>query len=266
MKEVDALTQQLGCRTLRFAGSCTPYPLLNAFAAEIVRTGRTITYTSFAHIRDSDTADFPLLRRSGCVALFFGIESANQPILDRMRKGIAASRIPETIRRTREAGIFPVGSLIFPAPGETAESEAQTLALLGQGLFGSVTLQAPIVAPRTDWFDHPERYGIGFRSPEEYLDATMRWKAKILLPTAFWKPLPVWIDGRSYKGVLQRTGAFARRVTALGVPTSVSDETYLMSLKAGLGVVEFRDAVLGAFFAGDTHTVDALVHRINAAA
>jgi hypothetical protein len=266
MREVGALAERHRVRTFRFAGSCTPYSLLNRFAAELAGTRTDLAYASFGHIRGIEEADLPLLRRSGCLALFFGLESGSQPVLDAMRKHVRAEWIPEAIRRTQEAGIFAVGSLIYPAPGDTPETARATLDLLAQRRPSSVTLQAPIVAPRTDWFDHPERYGIRFRSRDHYVDAALRWKVKLLLPPSLWKPLPVRFDGRRYRAVLKQTTWMAGELRALGIPLSISDENYLMSVRAGLAVEEFREEAQRAFFTGEPDRIGALVARINATA
>jgi len=92
----------------------------------------------------------------------------------------------------------------------------------------------------------------------------MVWKIKLVLPPSFWDPLPVWIDGHNYRQVLRKAMAFSRRLAALGIPTAISDETYLMSVKAGMDPVAFRDRILRAFFCGDADDVAALVAAINA--
>jgi anaerobic magnesium-protoporphyrin IX monomethyl ester cyclase len=266
IEEVSLLLRQPGCRTFRFAGSCTPYSLLNGFAAELLNRDMRVEYASFAHIRDSQEADFALMRRSGCLALFFGIESGSQRILDRIiHKGIKVDEIAQTIRRVKAAGIFAVGSLIHPAPGEDAESEAQTLRVLAEERPDAVTLQAPVVAPRTEWFESPEQHGVRIDDRERYLDAAMEWKIKLVLPASFWTPLPVRIDGKSYRSILKQTVRFSRRLAELGVPTAISDETYLMSRKCGMDPVAFRDEVVRAFFCGDGDTIAAFTARINLA-
>jgi len=263
IKEIRTLDERYGYRVFRFAGSCTPYSLLNQFAAEVTAQGLPVRYASFAHVRDSEEADFQAIRKSGGLALFFGIESGSQRILDAMRKRIRAERIVETLRSSKAAGIFTVGSIIFPAPGEDAASEEETISLLREAKPDSLMLQAPIVAPRTDWFNSPEKYGIRFRSKEEYLNVAMTWKIRIQLPPKFWSPMPIWIDGRPYRRTLSKTGGFARRLVELGIPTSITDETYLMSMRAGLPAVFFRDATLAAFFAGDAGSLQALVRKVN---
>ena len=265
VEEVDRLDRDFGIRAVRFAGSCTPYDLLNNFAAEIVNSGRMISYASFAHIRDAKEADFGLLRRSGCLSLFFGIESGNQDVLNKMRKGIRSREIPGVIGRARRAGIFTVGSLIYPAPGDTAETALETLALMAEEPPDAVTIQAPIVTPRTDWFDRPERYGIRFsRGRDHYLREALKWKLSLLLPPAFWGNLPVAIDGRSYKQVLRETTRFVKQARQAGLTTSFSDDMFLMSVLAGMSVPEFRDKSSAAFFAGDIAAVRELVRSINA--
>lgn len=76
--------------------------------------------------------------------------------------------------------------------------------------------------------------------------------------------MPVWIDGRSYRQVLAKTGRIARRLAELDIPTSITDETYLMSVMSGMEPRAFRDAALSAFFSGDTGTLQRLVSQVNA--
>ena len=266
LREVQRMDKEYGFRAFRFAGSCTPYSLLNEFAREVTRQHIPLRYASFAHIRENEEADFDLIRRSGCVSLFFGIESGSQHILDAMRKRVSVEQIQEAIRRCRKAGIFTVGSLIFPAPGEDAQSEAETLALIPTLGLNSVMLQAPIVAPRTDWFESPEKYGISFENKERYLEVAMSWKIKLQLPPRFWDTLPIRINGQNYRQILTKAGTLGRRIAKMGIPTSISDETYLMSVEAGMEATQFRDKALAAFYAGDTESIGNLVRQINAGA
>ena len=265
IREVRLMEKDWGFHTFRFAGSCTPYSLLNRFAEDVVKQAIPLHYSSFAHIHHSGDADFELIRRSGCVALFFGIESGSQPILNRLQKRITTAEITDTLQRANRAGLFTVGSLIFPAPGDTPETSAETVDLIRGLHLGSITLQPPIVMPRTRWFENPESFGFGIPDVEKYLQAGMTWKAKIQLPPRFWDTLPMTLDGQSYRNMLKRTSAFAKQLAPLGIPTSISDENYLMSKLAGLDPVAFRDRSLAAFYAGDTQVIRDLVVSINRA-
>lgn len=266
LDEILHLRKTLNAHTFRFGGSCTPYALLNAFAAAVLERGEQILYTSFAHVRNHAEADFVRMRQSGCVSLFFGLESGSQTILNRLQKGTRVEQIRAALHEARRAGIFSIGSLIYPCPGETAQTRAETLECLEQERPDALTVQAPVIAPRTDWFENPARYGIRFRNRDDYLARGVHWKLNLLLPVMFWKPLPVSVDGRSYKRVLGETGRFLRETQRRGFLTSVSDDTYLMSVRAEMPVHEFRDASRRAFFVGDAEQAAALADRVNARA
>jgi hypothetical protein len=197
------------------------------------------------------------------MALFFGIESGSQRVLDAMRKGTRREAVPVAIRRAKEAGIFAVGSIIYPSPGDTDETAAETVALLEEARPDALTVQAPIIVPRTDWFERPERYGIALHDRERYLREALACKMNLLLPPAFWPQLPVSVDGQGYRRVLSRTGAFVKRLRDKGYLTSASDDTYLMSVAAGMPVETFRDATARACFAGDAPLMRGLIEKVN---
>jgi len=68
------------------------------------------------------------MRNANCRFIFFGIESANQRILDYYRKKITPHQSQLAVNKAREAGIpFIVGSFIVGAPGETVHEIKNTL-------------------------------------------------------------------------------------------------------------------------------------------
>ena len=264
LAEIANMRDRHGIHAFRFAGSCTPYDLLNRFANEVLARNLDVTYSSFAHVRESESADFRAMRRSGCVALFFGVESGSQEVLDLMGKGVTMEQTERAFANAKAAGVFSVASLIVPAPGDTAETQEETLAALRRMQPDGVSIQPPGVFPRTPWFNHPERYGISLPDPDAYVREILGWKIRVLLPTSFWSDLPVRIDGRRFKSVLGATAEFSRRVAALGLVTSVSDDSVLMSACAKMDVREFRDESRLAFLTGDASRVRHLVEKINA--
>lgn len=66
--------------------------------------------------------------KAGCRCLFFGIESANQRILDYYKKGITPEQSESAVRKARKAGMdIIVGSFIVGAPDETSREIVNTL-------------------------------------------------------------------------------------------------------------------------------------------
>lgn len=264
LNDVEALQRAYGISTFRFAGSCTPYKLLNEFAAEVIRRGTKLMYGSFGHVRHHETADFPRIRKSGCVTLFFGVESGSQRVLDAMNKKVSVDDIEPALRSAMAADIYTVASLIYPAPFDDDESGEETLRRIKSVRPSALAVQPPLVIPRTDWFLHPDRYGIEIKSREAYIRTGMRWKAKNLLPVAFWSPLPVRINGQSFKQVLKKTSAFCKRLEKeADVPVGLSDDIYLMIRRAGMDPIEFRNITRRAFFTGDVPRIRELAGQIN---
>ncbi|MBI5740610.1 MAG: radical SAM protein [Nitrospirae bacterium] len=67
------------------------------------------------------------LKKSGCVMLKLGIESADQGVLDSMQKGIDIKTASLVLKTLKEAGIAAYVYLIFGTPAETLNEARKTL-------------------------------------------------------------------------------------------------------------------------------------------
>jgi radical SAM superfamily enzyme YgiQ (UPF0313 family) len=61
------------------------------------------------------------MKRAGCTAINYGVESADPEILARIKKGITLDQVEETIRMTREAGIKANVFLMIGNPGDSVK-------------------------------------------------------------------------------------------------------------------------------------------------
>ena len=68
-----------------------------------------------------------MMKDAGCIRIFYGIESGDQKILDRVKKKTSLDQILETIRMTQRYEIPCVTSFILGLPGETIESMENTI-------------------------------------------------------------------------------------------------------------------------------------------
>jgi O-antigen biosynthesis protein len=71
-----------------------------------------------------------LMRRAGLVAVYFGVESGSQAVLDLLGKGITLEQTRSAFRWCQELGVKTAASVIVGTPGETPQDLQQTLALL----------------------------------------------------------------------------------------------------------------------------------------
>jgi radical SAM superfamily enzyme YgiQ (UPF0313 family) len=67
------------------------------------------------------------LRRSGCVMLKLGLESGDQEVLDRLKKGIDLETAARVLKSLKSAGISTYVYLLFGTPAESYESARRTL-------------------------------------------------------------------------------------------------------------------------------------------
>ncbi len=77
-----------------------------------------------------DSADFNMfqkMRKAGVIAIFFGIESANQDVLDFYNKKTTVEQGIEAIKTANQAGLITIGFFIIGAPFETDKHIKQNL-------------------------------------------------------------------------------------------------------------------------------------------
>ena len=67
------------------------------------------------------------MKDAGCMAVWFGVESGTQQVLDEMRKGITPGQTMKIFGLLREVGLMPVPNVVLGFPGETKESVWRTI-------------------------------------------------------------------------------------------------------------------------------------------
>lgn len=88
---------------------------------------------------------FHLMRKAGCIHIFFGFESADDKILKNANKGFNVSQIRKAVRWAKEAGFICAGSFILGLPGETEETVDKTIKLAKE--LGIYSTTFPIAVP-----------------------------------------------------------------------------------------------------------------------
>lgn len=93
--------------------------------------------------------EYELMKRAGFRMLLFGLESANQKTLDKLKKGVTVDRMVKECRVATEAGLDVHITIMVGYPWETREDALRTLGLakmlMEKGW--AVTLQSTIVIP-----------------------------------------------------------------------------------------------------------------------
>lgn len=271
-----------GISNFRLGGSSSPGQLLLDLARQIEQMGITVNWTAFARFKDALPEQFPYLRRMGLFSLFFGIESGNQLVLDRMNKRVDLDRVREVISASKAAGIFTVGSVIYPAPFDTPETRAETLKFLAEVRPDSVPLQFTGIYPGTEYARHPERYNLeivypsrvdrwlaswGLKKKAEYFDPEIveyiiRYKINLLFPPKYWKPLPWRINGLRHKEFAAETQSMYEALGKEGILRMLTDEEALMAHLAGMDPKQFAHDAFVYGFTGNWEGMANLAQKI----
>jgi radical SAM superfamily enzyme YgiQ (UPF0313 family) len=93
--------------------------------------------------------EYKLMKKAGFRLLLFGLESAHQETLDKIKKSVTVSEIIDSCKLARQAGLFPHITIMFGYPWETLKEAKKTLDL-GKWLLKkgyAYTVQATIVVP-----------------------------------------------------------------------------------------------------------------------
>lgn len=171
----------------------------------IIEAGLTdIRWSSYAYVHELRPGLAARLRRAGCTMLRFGMESASDAVLRRMRKPHRAAQAAALFAELDAVGILCNIGLMVGFPDETDEEVEETCAFLceHQRLIHEVdSLSVFYIKPLSQVDRRPERFGVTF--PE---DNAVRWNH--------------WI-GRDGSTLDQRV-ARARRVMAVLESTSIT--------------------------------------------
>lgn len=98
-----------------------------AVCAEIKKRGLKINFDIRAHIGTVDLEMLKALKGSGCRLICYGVESGNNEILKKLKKGITKEKAIEVFGLTRRAGIKTLAYFMFGSPGETREQMLETI-------------------------------------------------------------------------------------------------------------------------------------------
>ncbi|UCC58309.1 MAG: radical SAM protein [Candidatus Bathyarchaeum sp.] len=113
--------------------------------------------------------------KAGCRCLYFGIESANQRILDYYKKGITPEQAENAVRKARKAGVdVIVGSFIVGAPDETRREIKNTLKFIHKLDIDVPQVNALGVLKGTDVWDDLVARG--------FVDEDQHWEKTVSVP------------------------------------------------------------------------------------
>jgi len=94
------------------------------------------------------------MKEVGCFAVWFGVESGSQTVLDAMRKGITPAQTINAFSWAKEVGLMTVAGVVLGFPGETKETIWETIKFIERLNPGDVGYYIATPYPGTPLYEH----------------------------------------------------------------------------------------------------------------
>lgn len=94
---------------------------------EIINLGVDIRWQCLARVNNATLGMFQQMKNAGCYKVHFGIESGNQDVLNKIRKGITLDQIRNAVKYCEKAKIRTKGYFMLGMPGDTKERMQDTI-------------------------------------------------------------------------------------------------------------------------------------------
>lgn len=150
--EIGELVDKHGVREIMDdTGSFPVGEWLETFCSEMIRRGyhRKVKIDCNMRFGHLTSIDYKLMKKAGFRFMLFGLESANQPTLDRLQKNLQVEEILKGAKAARKAGLDVHVTVMFGYPWETIEQINNTVRLARELLIRgwAYTLQVTLVIP-----------------------------------------------------------------------------------------------------------------------
>ena len=130
-QELCRLQDQFGYQAFYFSDdifTLNPHRI-RVLCERIIASGRRIYWVCQTRADCVDRDLLVCMKKSGCVAVYFGVESGSQHILDKLNKRLSLADIRQAFACCRELRIATVATFILGLPWETPETIRQSMDL-----------------------------------------------------------------------------------------------------------------------------------------
>jgi anaerobic magnesium-protoporphyrin IX monomethyl ester cyclase len=172
--QMQQLQREYGINTILFADEALTPRTMRDLSRILVRDKVNLHWGGCARFEKPITGELLQgIYQAGCRMLLFGLESASDPIMQRMLKGTQLEHMHRILQQSTQAGIWNHTFFFFGFPGETLDDAQATVNFLYQNKYhihsaGFGTFLLELDAPAHRW---PQSFGITriIQNPEQDL-------------------------------------------------------------------------------------------------
>lgn len=105
------------------------------------------------------------MKKAGCRLLVVGYESADQNILNNVKKGITFEQMSEFTKNCQKIGLMIHGTFVLGLPGETKETIKKTYQFACHFNFDTIQVSIATPFPGTEFYSYCQKYGCLKKGP-----------------------------------------------------------------------------------------------------
>lgn len=127
--EIEVLLKDFGAKEIRIWDDTfnADTQRVKEICRLILKRKLKFTWTCLGRVNFADSNMFKLMKRAGCWQISYGIESGNQEILNKIKKGLTLEMVREAVKKTHQAGIEVKGFFMLGLPGDTKKTMQETI-------------------------------------------------------------------------------------------------------------------------------------------
>src|SRR2546427_781594 len=172
VRQIKALKEKYHVEHFLFADESYPPALFKKVVQLLVEQKVGIKWTTLIRFEETlqDPEIWKTAAQSGCCTLYYGMESANERVLNLMDKHVKQSVIENNLREAAKVGIWNHVMAFYGFPGETRGEAEETRQFLldNKEHIHSVELFYFVAYRHTPMVRTPEKFGITIHKQEEY--------------------------------------------------------------------------------------------------
>jgi len=137
---------------------------------EMIRRNIKVKWACEARVTTVTPELLEIMKKAGCWAISYGIESGSQKVLDILNKRITIDDVKKAVKWTKDAGIISRGYFLIGAPGDSAETIKKTIKFAMKLNLDHAAFSLFSPYPGTGVYRNPEKYGkITAKKWDEYI-------------------------------------------------------------------------------------------------
>ncbi|MHC4595375.1 MAG: B12-binding domain-containing radical SAM protein, partial [Planctomycetota bacterium] len=154
ISEIERNIEEFGCESIAFLDETfvLSKDWAEQFFSQLIYRGlnKKINWSCSMRVSNVSPELFQRMKEAGCYYIFFGIESASDATLKRIKKGITLPQIRNAVKWTKQAGITPIGAFIIGLPGDSEADILKSVELAKELDMYSNTFPIAIPFPGTE--------------------------------------------------------------------------------------------------------------------